>query len=312
MRAIRFHEYGGPEVLRYEQDLPEPFLPPDAVMIEAHAASVNPIDWKIRSGARQKDFPLQLPGIPGRDVSGVVTAVGAEVGAFRVGDRVIALADATYAEFVAVPAALLTRLPDGLDPVAAAALPLAVLTGEQLVRLSAGVEKGQTILVSGALGSVGRAAAHAAHRMGARVIAGVRASQLAEAAALEVAGTVALDDEDALTRLASVDAVADTVGGSVGARLLGLVRTGGRFGYASVLPEDAAIRHADVTVARVFARPDPDMLRVFAEDARDGRFSIPVSQRLPLEQAADAQLCMEAGGGGKIVLVISADATADA
>lgn len=216
----------------------------------------------------------------------------------------IALAEATYAELVTVPAALTTRLPDGLNPIYAAALPLAVLTGEQLVRLSARVEAGQTVLVSGALGSVGRAAVHTASRLGARVIAGVRGRQLAEAAALEVAGTVALDDEDALARLGSVDAVTDTVGGGVGARLLGLVRPGGRFGYASVLPEGAANLRPEVTITRVFARPDPKTLRAYAEDVRDGLFSIPVSQRLPLEEAAGAQARVEAGGGGKIVLIL--------
>ena len=111
------------------------------------------------------------------------------------------MAEATYAEMLAVPAAVATRLPDGLDPVDAAALPLAVLTGELLVRLSAGVKAGQTVVVSGALGSVGRAAVHAANRLGARTIAGVRGRQLIEAAALDVAGTVALDEEGALARL---------------------------------------------------------------------------------------------------------------
>lgn len=308
MRAIRFHHYGGPEVLRYEQDVPEPSLAPDAVLVEMAATSVNPIDWKIRSGARQKDFPLRLPAIPGRDLSGVVRAVGAEVRHLAVGDRVLALAEATYAELVAVPAAVVTRLPDGLDPVEAAALPLAVLTGEQLVRLSARVEPGQTVLVSGALGSVGRAAVHAVARLGARAIAGVRGRQLAEASALEVAGTVALDDADALASLAPVDAVADTVGGEIGARLLGLLRPGGRFGYASVLPDASAGQHPDVTITRVYARPDPDTLRAFAEDARSGRLTIPVSRRLPLAEAATAQARLEAGGGGKIVLTIREDA----
>ncbi len=310
MKAIRFHEYGGPDVLRFEDDVPEPALAPDAILVAVEAASVNPIDWKVRSGTRQKDFPLRLPAIPGRDVSGVVRAVGSDVGMFAVGDRVIALAKATYAELVAMPAALATRLPEGLDPIDAAALPLAVLTGDQLVRLSAGAQAGQTVLVSGALGSVGRAAVHAAKRLGARVIAGVRGRQVAEAAELGAAGTVALDDEDAIRRLGPIDAVADTVGGDVAARLCASVRPGGRFGYASVLPEGTIERHPDVTVTRVFAQPDPQTLRAFAEDARDGRFAIPVSQRLPLEEAAEAQRRMEAGGAGKIVLLMRPDALA--
>src|SRR5712672_2438152 len=102
MKAVRLYEYGGPENLKFEDDVPEPALNGDFVLIEAAAASVNPIDWKIRSGARQKDFPLALPAILGRDVSGVVRAVGSNIRAFKPGDRVIAFAQATYAELVVV------------------------------------------------------------------------------------------------------------------------------------------------------------------------------------------------------------------
>jgi NADPH:quinone reductase-like Zn-dependent oxidoreductase len=178
MKAIRLYEYGPPENLKYEEDVPAPVLTANAVLIEAAAASINPIDWKVRSGARQKDFPLRLPAILGRDVSGIVRAVGAEVRNFNVGDRVIALSDATYAQFVAVDAAVVTHLPDGVDLVDAAAIPLVTLTGDQLVRLATRAGPGQTIVVSGALGSVGRAAVHTATKMGARVIAAVRARQL--------------------------------------------------------------------------------------------------------------------------------------
>lgn len=101
---------------------------------------------------------------------------------------------------------------------------------------------------------------------------------------LAVADTVALDDDDDLARLVSIDAVADTVGGDVAARLLGLVRRGGHFGYASVLPQEAANRHRDVVISRVFAAPDPQALAAFAKDVRDGLFSVPVSRRMPLRQ----------------------------
>ncbi|WP_205412221.1 NADP-dependent oxidoreductase [Sphingomonas crusticola] len=220
--------------------MPEPELGPDIVLIKSVATSVNPIDWKVRSGARQKDFPLNLPAILGKDVSGVVTAVGSDVRDFKPGDTVIAMADATYAGIVAVKAALVTHLPDGLDPIEAAAIPLISLTGDQLVRRATQAQPGQTILVSGALGSVGRAAVHSAKTLGARVIAGVRARQLAEAESLGADATVALDDDDAIARLEPVDGVADTVGGETAAKLLGKVKPGGRFGYASVLPEEAA------------------------------------------------------------------------
>lgn len=303
MKAIRLYEYGAADVLRYETDAPEPAMAPDMVLIEVSATSVNPIDWKIRSGTRRHDFPLELPAILGKDVSGTVRAVGGEVTGFAAGDRVIARADATYAQLAAVPAAIVTHLPDGLDPIDAAAIPLVSLTGEQLVRLATQAAPGQTILVTGALGSVGRAAVHAARKLGATVIAGVRRRQLDEAAGLGAAQVVALDDDDAMAGLAAVDGVADTVGGGTGVACLGKVKPGGRFGYASALPQGAAEDHPEVTVSRVFARPDPATLRAFAEDVRDGAFALPISQRMALGDAAAAHERLERGGGGKIVLM---------
>ncbi|WP_217430827.1 NADP-dependent oxidoreductase [Sphingomonas bacterium] len=303
MRAVRIHQYGGPETLRYEDDVPDPAIGPDTVLIGSVATSVNPIDWKLRSGTRQKDFPLRLPAILGRDVSGTVLTVGSEVRTFKPGDRVIAMADATYAQLVAVPEAVVAHLPDGVDPVDAAAIPLVSLTGDQLVRIATRAAAGQTILVSGALGSVGRAAVHTAKKLGATVIVGVRARQLADAESLGAHSTVALDDDDALARLDAVDGVADTVGGDIAAKLIGKVRVGGRFGYASVVPEDAA-RGASVEMSRVFAQPDPSKLRAFADDVRDGSFVLPISRYMPLRDAGLAHELLEKGGGGKIVLTM--------
>jgi NADPH:quinone reductase-like Zn-dependent oxidoreductase len=258
----------------------------------------------VRSGARQKDFPLSFPAILGKDVSGVVRAVGTQVHNFKPGDEVIAMADATYAQYVAMPAALVTHLPDGLDAIEAAAIPLVSLTGEQLVRLSTQASAGQTILVSGALGSVGRAAVHPAKKLGAKVIAGVRSRQLAEVESLGVSQAVALDDESAIAGLDALDGVADTVGGETAAKLLGKVRAGGRFGYASVLRDDASARNPTVEISRVLVRQDPTKLREFADDIRDGKFVLPISQRLPLGEAAAAQELMQKGGAGKIVLLL--------
>lgn len=304
MQAVRLHEYGGPEKLRYEIDVPAPEVTPDAVLIAAVATSVNPIDWKIRSGARQHDFPLTLPAILGKDVSGIVEAVGANVRTFKRGDRVLAMADATYAELVAVEASTVAHLPDGVDLGDAAALPLVTLTGDQLVRLATRVRTGQTILVSGALGSVGRAAVHCATKLGARVIAGVRSRQLDEARSLGTAGTLAIDDDAALAALPPLDGVADTVGGDTAAKLFDKVRDGGCFGYVSVLPEHVPARNPSVTVTRVFARPDASKVREFADDVRDGRFTLPIGRRLPLREAAEAHALAQKGSAGKILLLI--------
>src|SRR5450631_665034 len=237
MKAVVLHEYGGPEKLRFEDNVPEPQISGGTVLIEAAAASVNPIDWKLRSGMRQKDFPLSFPAILGRDVSGVVRAVGPNVKHFKLGDRVLALSYATYAELVAVDDSDVTHLPDGVDLADAAAIPLIALTGDQLVRLATNVKNGQVVLITGALGSVGRAAVHTAKKIGAQVIAGVRAKELNDARSLGVSDVLAIDDDKAIEKFRLVDAIADTVGGEIAAKLIAKVKQSGSFGYTAVLPE---------------------------------------------------------------------------
>ena len=306
MKAVVLHEYGGPEKLKFEDNVPDPKVGEDTVLIAAIAASVNPIDWKVRSGTRRKDFPLTFPAILGRDVSGVVCAVGNKVKHFKPGDRVLAFSNKTYAELVAVPDSDVTHLPDGVDPVDAAAIPLIALTGDQLVRRAANVQKGQTVLVTGALGSVGRAAVHTAKKLGARVFAGVRKTQLEGVRSLGVAGGLAIDDDQAIANFSAVDAIADTVGGEVAAKLLAKLKPGGTFGYTSFLPEGAAELYPSVKVTRVLAQPDPSKVREFADDVRDGKFALPIGRRLPLRDAAQAQALAESGGAGKIILLAPA------
>ena len=303
MKAVVLHEYGGPEKLTFEDNVPEPQVSGDTVLIAAAAASVNPIDWKLRSGMRQKDFPLTFPAILGRDVSGVVRAVGANVKHFKPGDRVLALSNATYAELVAVDDSDVTHLPDGVDLIDAAAIPLIALTGDQLVRHATNVHKGQVVLISGALGSVGRAAVHSANKIGAQVIAGVRGKDLDDARSLGVAGVLAIDNDEAIEKFHLVDAVADTVGGDVAAKLIAKVKPGGSFGYAATVPESAASQNPAVKIKRVQAQPDPSKVREFADDLRDGKFVLPIGRRMPLRNAAEAHVLGERGGIGKILLL---------
>jgi NADPH:quinone reductase-like Zn-dependent oxidoreductase len=303
MKAVVLHEYGGPEKLKFEESFPDPQISGNTVLIAAAAASVNPIDWKLRSGARQKDSPLSFPAILGRDVSGVVRAVGANVKHFKAGDRVLALTNRAYAELVAVDDSDVTHLPDGMDLPDSAAIPLISLTGDQLVRLATNVKKGQVVLITGALGSVGRAAVHTAKKIGAQVIAGVRRKQLDDARSLGVSDVLAIDDDKAIETFRLVDAIADTVGGDVAAKLITKVRQGGSFGYASVLPGIAAAQNPTVKVTRVGARPDPSKVREFADDLRDGKFVLPIGRRMPLRDAAEAHVLGEKGGTGKILLL---------
>jgi NADPH:quinone reductase-like Zn-dependent oxidoreductase len=303
MRAVVLHEYGGPENLKFEDNVAEPQVSGNTVLIAAAAASVNPIDWKLRSGAFQKMYPLTLPVILGRDISGVVRQVGANVKHFKVGDRVLALSNKTYAELVAVDDSEVTHLPDGVDLTDAAAIPLVSLTGDQLVRIATNVQKGQVVLITGALGGVGRAAVHSAKKIGAQVIAGVRGKDLENARALGVSDVLAIDDDQAIAKFPLVDAVADTIGGEVAAKLIARVKPGGAFGYTSVFPEGAAAKNPTVKVTRVGARPDPSKVREFADDVRDGKFILPIGRRMPLRDAAEAHVLGEKGGIGKIILL---------
>jgi NADPH:quinone reductase-like Zn-dependent oxidoreductase len=303
MKAVVLHEYGGPEKLEFEDNIPEPQITGETVLISAAAASVNPIDCKVRSGARQKDFRLSFPAILGRDVSGIVRAVGANVKHFKPGDRVLAFSNATYAELVAVADSDVTHLPDGVDLADAAAIPLTALTGDQLVRHATNVQKGQVVLVTGALGSVGRAAVHTAKKLGAQVIAGVRGKELEDARSLGVAGVLAIDDDQAIEKFSLVDAIADTVGGAVAAKLIARVKEGGSFGYTAFLPEAAAAQHPTLKIKRVLAHSDPSKVREFADDVRDGKFVLPIGRRMPLRDAAEAHVLGEKGGTGKIILL---------
>jgi NADPH:quinone reductase-like Zn-dependent oxidoreductase len=303
MRAVVLHEYGGPEKLRFEDNVPEPQISAGTVLIATAAAGVNPIDWKVRSGMRQKDFPLSFPAILGRDVSGVVRAVGTNVRHFKTGDRVLAMSNATYAELVAVADSEVTHLPDGVDLADAAAIPLISLTGDQLVRMATNVKKGQVVLITGALGSVGRAAVHTAKKIGAQVIAGVHGKDLDDAGSLGVSDVLAIDDDKEIEKFRLVDAIADTVGGDVATKLIARVRQSGSFGYASMLPESAAAQNPTVKITRVHAKPDPSKVREFADDVRDGTFVLPIGRRMPLRDAAEAHVLGEKGGIGKILLL---------
>ncbi|HMF63636.1 MAG TPA: NADP-dependent oxidoreductase [Edaphobacter sp.] len=301
MKAVVLHEYGGPDKLKYE-DVPDPVAGDGQVLVRVAASSVNPIDYKLRSGIFKDFMPLQFPAILGNDFSGIVRAVGPGVSEFAPGDKVMGMADSTNAELVVAKVSAMTHLPDGLDLVEAAALPVVTLTGEQLITKGTKIQAGQTVLVTGAVGKVGRSAVHAAKKAGATVIAGVRKTQVMAAATVGADEVLALDDASELEKLGFIDAVADTVGGRTAEELLGKVKQGGIF--ASVLgPPANAKMHPTISVEHVIVQPVAEMLRILAEDVVAGRLVIPIDRMVPLEEAGAAQAAAEKGGIGKILLL---------
>jgi NADPH:quinone reductase-like Zn-dependent oxidoreductase len=301
MKAVVVHQYGGPEVLKFEE-YPDPVAGPGEVLVRVAAASVNPIDYKRRAGLTKDFYPLQFPGLIGVDMSGTVLKIGPGAEGFSVGDRVFAMADNTYAELCVVKVAILATVPKGLDLIEAAALPLVTTTGNQLSSAT-GVKAGQTLLVAGAAGSVGRSAVFTAKQFGAIVIAGVLKRQMEEAKGVGADQVVATDDDTAIANLPPLDAVADTVGGRTAEKLIAKVKPGAVF--ASVLgPPQNAAAYPSVKVVPVFSQFDRRTLQFMAEAVRDGKLVIPISRKLPLREAAEAQAAAEKGGVGKVLLVV--------
>ena len=300
MKAIVVHQYGGPEVLKFE-DYPDPVPGPGEVLIRVAAASVNPIDYKRRAGLTTDFYSLHFPALIGVDVAGTVVGTGPGVEGFSVGDRAFAMADNTYAELCVVNAAVLAKVPDGLDLIRAAALPLATTTGNQL-SFAAGAEAGQRVIVVGAVGGVGRSAVFTAKERGAAVIAGVLKQQMDEAKTLGADWVVATDDDTAIANLPPLDAVADAVGGKTAEKLIARVKPGGVFASVLGAPRNAA-KYPSVKVVAVFSKFDRKTLEFMAQAVRDGKLVIPISQTLPLSEAAEAHAAAEKGGIGKILLV---------
>ena len=301
MKAIVLHEYGSADNLKYE-DWDDPQAGDGQILIRVTAAGINPIDWKIRSGAMKAFMPLQLPTILGYDYSGVVRSVGKGVAGYAEGDKVFGRAGQAYAELLLADLAGLSKLPKGLDHIEAAALPVVLNTGEQLIAQAGKVQRGQTVVITGALGSVGRTAVWVAKKLGAHVIAGVRDSQKNEAEELGADTLLALDNRQQIDSLGSVDVVADTIGGGLADLLLPKVKPGGT--YASVVgPPPNAKLYPAVKVEAFGSHPDAAGMRALAEDVANGKFKIAVDRKIPLADAAKAHAEAEKGGVGKILLL---------
>ncbi len=300
MKAIQIHAYGGVEQLKLEE-VPDPVPGPGEVLVRTAATSVNPVDYKIRSGAAQARFPQTFPAILGRDLAGRVVALGPGASGVGIGDRVMGLVLRTYAELVVAKVADLCPIPSGLPDEQAGALPLVLTTGAQLIERAGQVVEGQRVLVTGALGGVGRTAVFVAKEHGAQVLAGVRKSQMGEAQSLGADQVVALDDPSALAAVPDLDVLADTVGREPTLQLLPRIKKGGVLASVVGAPEQAKGR--DLRIAPLMAQSDAARLHRLAEDVAAGRLQVPIARVFKLSEVQEAHRVAERGGAGKLVLV---------
>ena len=300
MRASVVTAYDGPEVMKY-QDMPDPKPGADDVLVEVAGIGINPEDMLERNGV-VKGWQLHFPAIIGLDVSGTVAATGDGVTDLKVGDRVCAWSYHTYAELVADKAALFAKVPETMNLVEAAAIPLVGVTGSQLISVASGLQSGQTVLVSGAAGAVGRCAVYMAKAVGARVIAGVQRSRLAEAHSIGADETIALDDPAAFAAIPQVDVVANIVRGKTATDLLAKVKDGGTF--ASVTGEPDGVKdYPEVRVVSFVSKQDRAVVAFIADAVSAGKMTIPIDHREELKNAGIAQAAFTKGGIGKVLLV---------
>jgi NADPH:quinone reductase-like Zn-dependent oxidoreductase len=300
MKALIATAYGDVEKLELA-DVAEPNVGPDDVKVRVHAASINPLDWKLLSGyGRGTPMELHFPAILGRDASGEVLEVGSKVQGLRAGDRVLGFLLSTFAERAVAAENAWAKVPPGLDLTAAAALPMVALTGAQLAE-TVQPKPGMSILVTGALGGVGRVAVFVAKAAGAIVWAGVRTEQKTAAGALGADHVVALDDDAELAALPKFDAICDTVNGETVGKLLSRLKTGGAL--SSTLGEPAGAKERGLNVTAIRTRRDPTRLSELAKAAADGRLVVPVQRMFPLGQGADAFRLARRGAAGKVLLM---------
>ena len=284
------------------QDMPDPEPGTGDVLIKVAGIGINPEDMLERNGTLKAQFPLRFPAIIGLDVSGTVIATGNGVTDLQAGDRVCAWSYHTYAELVVDKAALFAKVPETMDLVDASAIPLVGLTGSQLISVASGLQSGQTVLVAGAAGAVGRCAVYMAKALGAHVIAGVQRFQLDQAESIGADETIALDDPPAFAAIPRVDVVANMLRGKTATDLLAKVKDGGTF--ASVTGEPDGTRHYPmVRVVSFRSKQERAGIAFIADAVHAGKLTIPIGRRDELRNAGAAQAAFTQGGIGKVLLV---------
>ncbi len=308
MKAICFHEYGGPEVLKYE-NVPRPEPQHGQVLIQVRAAAVNPVDWKIREGWLASMIPLQLPAIAGTDVAGVVMATGQGVTDFRVGQDVygfVGIGSGAYAEYTTATIETIALQPRTLDYVQAASVPLVATTAWQALFEAGGLKEGQTVLVHGGAGGVGTFAVQLAKMKGAYVLATASSQNVEFVKGLGADEVIDYTTTRFETVAHHVDVVLDIIGGETEQRSWGVLKPGGIL-VSTVGPpsqEDAA-KHR-VRAAFVQAQPTAGLLKEIARLLDSGQIKPNVGKMFPMEQARQAQELKQHGHTrGKIVLEIA-------
>ena len=296
MKAVYLERFGEPEVLQYG-DLPDPVAGPGEIVVDVAAASVNAADWKFRAGQYARHSGAKFPLIPGRDFSGSVGALGAGVVDLKVGDAVFGVLDigkeGTYAEKLAIKAAIVGRKPAALSHADAAAVALTGLTAVNAVADTLRLQRGETILIQGGAGGVAGFAIQFAKHLGARVITTTSAANRDYVQALGADEVIDYNTQDFTKVVSGCDAVFDTVGGEVAQKSFAVLKPGGRAAFIAAGMEAPKPARSDVTSLRPPVGRSRQVMERISELVEAGAVRQPVIKLYRLWEAADAHRLSE-------------------
>jgi NADPH:quinone reductase-like Zn-dependent oxidoreductase len=308
MKAVRIHEYGNSDVLAFE-DAPMPSITSNEVLVKVVAASVNPVDWKIREGYLKEMISYPMPLTLGWDVSGVVTAVGTDVTRFRVGDAVYSRPDikrnGTYAEYVAIRESEVALKPLTISHNEAASLPLAGITAWEVLITTAQLSAGQKVLIHAGSGGVGSLAVQLAKSRGAYVIATTSGKNRAFVESLGADEVIDYQTQQFTEILQDVDVVFDTLGGDIQESSWSVLKQGGILVSIVSPPAEEKARELGVRCAFVFIEPNAYILEQLAKLVEQGKLRPIVGAEFALKDIAKAHALSESGRTvGKIILYV--------
>ncbi|HKX24173.1 MAG TPA: NADP-dependent oxidoreductase [Candidatus Saccharimonadales bacterium] len=308
MRAAQINSYGDKDVLHFTDQAPKPTAGPGQVLVEVHAASVNPYDWMVMSGIGGAN--LTFPATLGGDLAGVVAEVGPDVEGFEVGQEVYGGANpasgrGSFAEFAPAKATSIAPKPANIDFVTAAALPLAAESAYQALVDTLHLSAGQKILIHGGAGGIGTIAIQLAKHLGAYVATTVSEKNKDYAVQLGADEVIDYKVERFEEKLQDFDAVFDTVGGDTYERSFAVLKKGGQIVSMVAPPNEELAAAHDVTAIHQFTDATTERLAHITELVEQGVLNVTIDQTYPLEQAAEALDQLHNGGHrGKIVIKI--------
>lgn len=309
MKAVQISQYGDNSVIEVNEKTAKPEVSAGKVLVEVHAASVNPVDWKIREGYLKEMMPLEFPATLGVDFSGVVAEVGESVSEFKPGDEVYGMASAmtggSFAEFVIIPFASLALKPKSVSHSDAAAVPLTGLSALQVLKDQMNISSGQKVLIHGGAGGIGMLAIQIAKQLGAEVA--TTASKEDSDFVKELGADMVIDYENEKFEdvIKDYDAVLDTVGGETYQRSFQVLKKGGVIVSMLEQPNEKLMKQYEVEAKSQFTQPNSAQLAELATLVDEGKVKIKIDRAFPLAEGKEAfDYLQNSHHRGKVVITV--------